>query len=87
MKNTQKIFIFTLAILCLTACKKDPPAEPEDPGITMPPATHTGANTFGCYIDGELFVANEGPTNWSIPPVSGSFNEVTPRYRAIVSRE
>jgi hypothetical protein len=77
MKNTQKIFIFTLAILCLTACKKDPPAEPEDPGITMPPATHTGANTFGCYIDGELYVGGGADSYWDYPPVSGSFNEGT----------
>ena len=55
------------------SCKKDPPIpEPTEP--VMPPLTHQGLNTFGCYIDGELFVANEGESVWSIPPVSGSFN-------------
>lgn len=27
---------------------------------TLPPATQTGANTFGCYIDGKLLVPRDG---------------------------
>ncbi|NOQ71611.1 MAG: hypothetical protein GQ574_06405 [Crocinitomix sp.] len=45
----------------------------------MPPLTHQGLNTFGCYIDGELYVANDGDNYWDIPAVSGSFNEATKR--------
>jgi len=73
----MKISKFTLLILPLLffACKKDPPIDPEPTEPVMPPLTHQGLNTFGCYIDGELYVANEGDSYWSIPPVSGGFNE------------
>ena len=72
LMKTQSLLLLTLAFLAFS-CKKDPPIpEPTEP--VMPPLTHQGLNTFGCYIDGELFVANEGESVWSIPPVSGSFN-------------
>jgi hypothetical protein len=86
MKSTQHILFFTTLFLLLTACKKDPPAEPEPTGITMPPATHTGANTFGCYIDGELYVGGGANSYWDYPPVSGSFNEGTRRLNLIGKR-
>ena len=61
----------------VTSCKKDPPPNPEPTEPVMPPLTHQGLNTFGCYIDGELFVANEGESVWSVGAVSGGFNEDT----------
>jgi len=72
---------FTLLILPLLffACKKDPPIDPEPTEPVMPPLTHQGLNTFGCYINGELFVANGGWSVWSIPPVSGSYDEIEKR--------
>jgi hypothetical protein len=36
-----------LALLLLTQCKKD------DPTSSLPPATQTGANTFGCLVNGQ----------------------------------
>jgi hypothetical protein len=74
-----KLMPILISLLFLAACKKDPPIDPEPTEPVMPPLTHQGLNTFGCYINGELFVANEGESVWSIPPVSGSFNEGT-RY-------
>lgn len=63
----------------LFACaKKTPLPESNDP--VMPPLTHQGLNTFGCYIDGELYVANKGESYWDLPPVSGSFNEITKEF-------
>ena len=51
MKNTLLFAICTFCAL-LSACRKtDPPADP------LPPATQEGANTFGCYINGEPWVA------------------------------
>ena len=31
---------------------------------TLPPETQTGKNTFGCYVNGELFVASPGSVGW-----------------------
>ena len=53
MKKTlplQKL-LFSLSIfglLCLAACKKD--------NYSLPPETQNGANTFGCKIDGKVWV-------------------------------
>ena len=63
--------IYLLGILLLlAACSKDAPE------AGLPPATQTGANTGGCLVNGERFVA----TGWggsllsnSIPSLSGGF--------------
>ena len=75
--NFLKSILYVTLVLFAFSCEKPPEPEPVSQEPVMPPLTHTGANTFGCYIDGELFVANEGPSVWSIPPVSGSFDEET----------
>ena len=79
--KTNNIFLRSIVSVMLIAfafsCEKQAEPEPVSQEPEMPLLTHTGANTFGCYIDGELFVANEGPSVWSIPPVSGSFDEET----------
>lgn len=64
-----------VGVFVFFACKKDP-IPPDPTTIVMPPLTHQGINTFGCYMDGELFVANEGESVWSLPPVSGTYNEL-----------
>ena len=38
------------AVLAAGSCKKD------DPNAGLPAATQTGANTFGCLVDGNVFV-------------------------------
>ena len=64
MKHT-----FTLALfLLLIACSSD--SNPED---GLPKETQTGANTFGCLIDGKLLV-----------PRSGNNNIVNPEWGAII---
>jgi hypothetical protein len=62
----------------LVACKKEPPP-PDASTVVMPPLTHQGLNTFGCYLDDELFVAGGGKNYWAIPPVSGSYDETDNR--------
>ncbi len=49
----MKKYIFILiAIFCLSACEED-----ESRDITvMPPVTEEGADTFGCLVDGWLYV-------------------------------
>ncbi|UYZ58307.1 hypothetical protein [Hymenobacter latericus] len=47
-------------------CKNDPqPKRPED---QLPPATQTGANTFGCLVNGQPWTpqGNDGTGNYSI---------------------
>lgn len=84
--KTKILLSILFGVLVLVACKKDPP--PDKSTVVMPPLTHQGLNTFGCYINfpsegasgeqaGELFVANDGDSYWDIPAVSGSFNETT----------
>jgi hypothetical protein len=60
MKTTTILFIITL-FLCSTfaACKKDKNAANDN---QLPPATQTGANTFGCLVNDKLFVP-KGYTN------------------------
>ncbi len=81
--KTYNIFLRSIVFVVLIAlafsCEKPLEPEPVSQEPEMPPLTHTGANTFGCYIDGELFVANEGPSVWDIPAVSGSFDEAAKR--------
>ena len=51
----QITYVLALIVL-LTACKKSDNAS--NPIDQLPPATHTGANTFGCLINGEAFVTS-----------------------------
>ncbi len=44
------LWALALGLLLSVSCEKE--TEP-----TMPPLTFTGANTFACYINSELFVA------------------------------
>ena len=55
--------LLLLAFVCamlLPACRKDPPDPPVPPPVmlpdTLPPLTTVGANTFGCYINGKLWL-------------------------------
>ena len=51
MKTT---ILFFLTILSLVGCSKD--SAPGKPPETIPPATTSGANTAGCYINGKLLI-------------------------------
>lgn len=49
----------TALALLLTQCRKndDAPAKPED---QLPAATQTGANTFGCLLNGKPWMPSGG---------------------------
>jgi hypothetical protein len=54
MENKTKILsIICVAFILLCQCKKE--AEPQ-----LPPITTTGANTFGCKVNGRVFVPRDG---------------------------
>ena len=48
------------------------------PGPTLPPITDTGANTFGCLVDGELFLPVKRKGSWS-PPLTCTYQDVSGR--------
>jgi hypothetical protein len=54
-KELKPIFILTTILTCIlftsSSCKKsrDNPIDP------LPPETQTGANTFGCFVNGQVF--------------------------------
>src|SRR5690554_1979895 len=51
----KTLFYYAVLFFSLTACNKDDD-QPQDPIDQLPPVTQTGANTFGCLINGEPFV-------------------------------
>ena len=58
-RNTHLLVLVIAAFLMsMGSCKKDPsaPSDPHDPN-TLPPLTHQGKNTFGCLVNGEVWVA------------------------------
>jgi len=68
MKSLTKIFLFIpLCFLLLSnSCKKT--------GInSLPPATQTGANTFGCLVDGKVWIPTGGGVGSGVNPTRGGF--------------
>ncbi len=72
------LLIFLAAMLCsLSNCNKDnkdddtgkPPTQQEE---QLPPITTTGAETFGCKVNGKVWIAKSNKTNW--PSTYASIN-------------
>lgn len=59
MKN---LLLLLLTVFTLTCCDKDDD-KPKTELEKLPPATQTGAQTFGCLIDGKAFVPPRFGTN------------------------
>ena len=55
MKNILFLFPVLFVFLFCASCKKDQPPNVLPPD-TLPPITQTGANTFGCKINGQVWV-------------------------------
>ena len=64
-----KILLF-LTIFSLLSCSSDD-STPKDPFAQLPPETQTGANTFGCIIDGKILLPRSGNTS-QVNPLSGA---------------
>ena len=56
-----------LALTTLTQCSKCKQDDPA-PLDQLPPATQTGANTFGCLVNGQVYIpqGNTGTSNFSV---------------------
>jgi len=74
MKKIQFITVSVLLItsLCFTQCKKNA----TNPVDELPPATQTGANTFGCLINGQPFTP--GGSALSGPDLAGIYQYLIP---------
>ena len=53
----KRILLLLLTTFTLSCCINDDD-KPQNPIDQLPPATQTGANTFGCLINGEPFVVS-----------------------------
>jgi len=63
-KVNNLILLLIVLSLSMTSCKSDD----EDVFTpSLPPITQTGANTFGCYIDGKLLVPRDGEGTFNSP--------------------
>lgn len=49
-KCPSLLIVFTFLLLIASSCKKDANKD------KLPPATQTGENTFGCLINGEVYI-------------------------------
>ncbi|GEM55427.1 hypothetical protein B0A58_00555 [Flavobacterium branchiophilum NBRC 15030 = ATCC 35035] len=81
----KKLFLAITAMMLL-GCSKDEPVI-EDPLAKLPPETQTGANTFGCIINGQVFYPRDcssstlnpgqkGVIFWGDPSGNREFNEI-----------
>ena len=53
MKTKLLLYSALLLLTQCSKCKNDP--APTDPASRLPPATQTGANTFGCLLNGQPY--------------------------------
>lgn len=74
--------IFSLCLFSLFNCGK---SDDDRFTPTLPPITQTGANTFGCYIDGKLLTPRDGSGTFNSPdrgmvfwgsPTGFNYNEI-----------
>jgi hypothetical protein len=78
----RKILPLVLISLLFTAakCRKDKTQNPVD---QLPPETQTGANSFGCLIDGQVFVPKGDPLAGPIKKAAYQF--LNGKYSLLIS--
>ena len=66
MKMKLPLYLALLLLTQCSKCKNDP--TPADSASQLPPATQTGANTFGCLVNGQPYVpkGNTGASNFGV---------------------
>ena len=75
--NKRPALLLLGALLGLSQCKKNDDPDPVD---QLPPATQTGANTFGCLVNGQAWTpqGNNGTDN-NVVSYDGNVNILTYR--------
>lgn len=77
-------FLILSLVVVLSGCNTDDEFSP-----TLPPITQIGANTFGCYINGQLLTPRDG-TGSTLGPDRGMSFKGSPEglnYNEIVARD
>ena len=66
MKRKLLLYLCLATLTQCSKCKNDP--APADPASQLPPATQTGANTFGCLVNGQPYTpsGNNGRANYAV---------------------
>jgi len=66
MLRRLPLYLCLLLLTQCSKCKNDP--TPVDPAAQLPPATQTGANTFGCLVNGQPYTpsGNNGTPNYAV---------------------
>lgn len=62
MKQVTPYLLLLLIAISLFACKIEPLKKKNPPEPTLPPITTEGKNTFGCLVDGKLYLPKKGST-------------------------
>ena len=75
LQTMKKILLLLLTTFTLSCCNKDDDDQPKTELEKLPPATQTGANTFGCLLDGKAFLPGNFPnsTNCFYQFVDGNY--------------
>ena len=71
MKTIKFLILGSLVIFFMNSCKENEEDKPDK--FAMPPLTSKGANTMGCFINGESFVGDV-----DFDPFMGSGNRTSP---------
>ena len=66
--KTKFLILVTMVMQLLVSCSKEDNTSTQD---TLTPVTTTGANTAGCYINGELLIPKNGINSLSGYPIYG----------------
>ena len=66
--------IFIALLFLMSSCHEDDKIMPENLNV-LPPITMEGLNTYGCYINGELFLPKKNSLNPSTFPIIANYDE------------
>ncbi len=64
-------YLLIIAVIIMTSCHKDD--DHIAPIDQLPPATQSGAGTFGCLVNGKAFIDNSGSFNCFYQLVGGEY--------------
>jgi hypothetical protein len=87
----KQLLLPALALALLTQCHKSAP-DPAKPEDQLPPATQTGANTFGCLINGKLYIPKGTPSRPGLivqydPILNGGYIAIAAEYTSTNTSE